>query len=155
MAKRKTLVRWQDGSYDTHQEKCTGCGVDHYVVEEDTYKEIVTNQSYHDWLMGKQKTKGDAEMEIRESTRANPDRLTAGEDEFWRGGDSKPPSQLARLEAAVATLTEKQRAVWEMVYVEGKTEEDAAALLEITHQTVHEHATRALAKVREYMGVKP
>lgn len=153
MAKRKTLVRWQDGTYDKHLEKCEACGVDHYVAGEDLYKEITSNQGYHDWLEAKNNV-ARQDDEFHESSKANPNKLEAGQDDIWTGGEAYPPASLARLEAAVAALTEKQREVWELVYVKGKTQGYAAEALGISQSTVNEHASAALAKVRKFMGVK-
>lgn len=155
MVKRKTLVRWQDGSYDKHIEKCEGCPDDHYEAGEDHYKEITSNQGYHEWLMGQRTSMDnpDNAEDLYEPKRANPDSLTAGEDEFWAGGEAYPPVMLARLEAAVASLTEQQRAVWELVYVKGKPHEEAATLLGIGQPAVSRCAARAMDRVKEYMGV--
>lgn len=156
MAKRKTLVRWQDGLYDRHLEKCEGCTGNHYESEQEQYKEVISNKGYHEWLMGNQRAGDnvDDSGDYFEPLRANPDKLIEGDDSFWTGGEAYPPSQLAQLEAAVATLTEQQRAVWDLVYVQGKSHEDAAATLKIKQPAVSRCAARALARVKKFMGAK-
>lgn len=153
MAKRKTLVRWQDGTYDVHLPKCESCGVDHYVAGEEKYREVSKRSS----AVRGTTERGSEDMEEqkqKEAVFSNPDSLTTDEGVFWGGGEAYPPASLARLEAAVATLTDRQREVWELIYVKGKAQEEAAKLLGISQPAISEHAATAMAKVRKFMGVK-
>ena len=53
------------------------------------------------------------------------------------------------LEKAVATLTVRQRECIVLIYIEGHTEEEVAAKLDISQQAVTIHKSRAIQKLQE------
>lgn len=88
---------------------------------------------YRDWL----DEKGDynQEHEAEEPIEANPDRLTEN-DSLYTHEVFLDPEQVQAVERAWPYLTKKQQQVLEMVGLEGKTLENAGAILGITKQGV-------------------
>lgn len=74
---RKSLVRWNDGTYDGVR-TCRECGLDNCKdpVYGDFYKEIVTKKSYWNWIEENAERKQNAgQQEFIEPIRSNPDAL--------------------------------------------------------------------------------
>lgn len=141
---RKTLVKWQDGTYDNEallpHEKCGG----------EHYREVITKKSYVDYAADR--GLGDSETESHESWAANPD---IAESTFDFGvGEAQPRASRIIMDQAIKQLTPKQREIWRlcMSATKAKSVTEAAAILKLDHSTVSRQlaaATRAVTKFCE------
>lgn len=85
-------------------------------------------------------------------------RFTDAEPEAAAGGSAPHDPAVARdvrdaLQAAVAALPERRRAVFELCVLEGLTYREAAEALEISVKTVENQMVQALRSVREALSV--
>jgi DNA-binding CsgD family transcriptional regulator len=138
---RKTLVRWQDGTYDNElllpEEKCGG----------EHYREIITKKSYVDYAA--EKGLGDAD-ESRELSAANPDVI---EEAFNFGpGEAHPRASRIIMTQAVKSLTAEQLQVWKlcMSSKNPKSETQAARILGISQPAIHYRLAGAIKRVTEF-----
>jgi RNA polymerase sigma-70 factor (family 1) len=69
---------------------------------------------------------------------------------------NESPSQLNHydklVEQALDSLTPQRRKVYELCRIEGKTYQDAADELNLTHNTVKEHMSKAMASLRHFLA---
>jgi DNA-directed RNA polymerase specialized sigma24 family protein len=129
---KKALVRWQDGTYDAYA---------------DNYREIVTKKSYWDWVEGNNVT--DEDGLLVESFRANPDVLT--EDQGITYVPTRHESVLDVIKREAFTkLTPKQQDVWTLCMVQGRSEQDAANILDSTRPAVNQRLILAREKFAAY-----
>jgi RNA polymerase sigma-70 factor (family 1) len=56
------------------------------------------------------------------------------------------------VEEALDSLTPQRRKVYELCRIQGKTYQDAADELNITHNTVKEHMSKAMASLRHFLA---
>ena len=62
--------------------------------------------------------------------------------------DEALPPDVQRLREIVATCTAKQREAYRLVYIEGRTETEAAQVMGCTHQAVHKHLDLIKKKIK-------
>lgn len=131
---KKTLVRWQDGSYDPYEEK---------------YKEVVTSKKYVDYSGGTSGSYHDSDEGGSEPTHANPDTLVENGLEM-HGERHEPAARKIFREAKRRSLTTKQAQAWKLVKEQERDVTEAAEILGVTKSTVSELLTKAEDRIRRY-----
>lgn len=149
ITKPRAVVRWQDGTHDNHR-VCTDCSkLDcKCPVYPDSYREIVTKKSYIDWM--EENGRRNEDDELAELPTANPDVLSQGVEAFFAGEEDLSVEHDI-LTAAVGTLTDAQKRVWDLCMKENPvTHEIAAKMLGISRSAVTQHLQAAVKKVEKY-----
>ena len=62
--------------------------------------------------------------------------------------DDALPADVRRMREIVSTCTSKQQEAYRLVYIEGYTEEEAAAILECTQQAINDRLKRVIEKIK-------
>ena len=62
--------------------------------------------------------------------------------------DDALPADVRRMREIVSTCTSKQQEAYRLVYIEGYTEEEAAAILKCTQQAVNDRLKRVIEKIK-------
>jgi len=80
------------------------------------------------------------------------ERITEEQNVFCDNGISTPPEDNEKLllRLALKRLTKQQRKIIDCIYFDGMTEQATAKKLNISQQTVNQHYTAALTKLKKF-----
>jgi DNA-directed RNA polymerase specialized sigma24 family protein len=123
---KKTLVRWQDGSYDPYTEY---------------YREVIVGKSYQDY--SENRFGGDAETGERESEIPC----------LGQPGEKHEPAAHKIFREAKKVLSRQQAKAWQLVMVNGLTDTEAADKMHISRPAVSQYLATAAEKIKVYCEV--
>ncbi len=137
MGRKKSVVKWQDGSTDPYNE---------------SYKELV-GKDYWSHMQTKAPFGFTDDGSVKESPSSNPDMFSDEDVERndpSRKGTPQPSAEERLLDEAKKLLTDKQAQVWQAVMVEEYTTEETGDFLGVTQQMVSKHLAAARKKIIAY-----
>lgn len=149
----RAVVKWQDNSRDTSYEISEKTpGYEWANLHAERYQERV-GKDYVAWEFMNRSNVQDENDFNSEPIEANPDQLSdEAEKPFGHSqGHAQPPGERILLDEVLATLTAKQREVWESVMVKEIGQKEVAEEMGINQQMVSQHLVAARKKVVAYL----